>query len=1369
MFHRTGQTKTAFQLLYNVVWASSVGGLAVIAEERRRRVAIAQSIIENGKKLQAYKSYQTAAVLEMFDRGDSWDTKLPNVPAFQDNTTTTTTAPDIVLTSQDWQSRGRARRVIPSFSLPSSPTAHRDRFATEAARYLLPAVVPPAAAVPESSAHQEVLVADSAKPILVQSAPFHSHTHKSLDKSRHKDRLQEVVAKRAIECFKSGDVSVHTKGCLELIAYFRQPRHIVSRAMRDAIQLSRSCGQESNDLLFPETQWLRTCQTISQSERLDLEQSSEGTEAHYQQDAGQFASEMPGSSQTTLAITIQQYLHQALMDDAYYKFQDLCKIVQASLSDSAVHAIRNLLSAYKSIGAFSVVRNIQRDLLRIKEWKHDLTDFLWLLEREIPCKILQLCTGTIKMLFAYKQEEHGIKLWMESVRWLFKGGRLAMATKLFIQFLASTHVSLGDINVQKLARNLYPRAVQAGLFEESKVIFSWMTKHEAHPYCSNQFIKQTFLHLLQYGRMNDAMRLYVGILRYHNKSSVIHDGRFVTILFSAAFKERLFEQCNVLLKVLVEKELGINQSLVKYFIETSQHLFADTAGDGVDKLRLQGDVMNCGSGFLGLLRPIVQSLSTLAFRGGLLDCLEDLFRFTEIHRFPDLHCYQLLVRAYSTVGKHGKVLEVSSGHENFSLLSQDIVELTVRAACIERKNTSLSGWLHDRVLLREMSLESLDFICHSSGSTLEQQTVDEMFHIYHTRKAYINILELFRIRDNPDGIHDTSHAIIYHAFAQAGPVTEFDAFLKKLAAIHITGLSPHSNSLVRKITGVSPEALPSSNSLVSKANRILISRCWRSTRNLHLTREIFEKIKTLKPLCGKTVATFDSIILACIEATQLELAQFYVDEMSKTAGLTPSSYTMSLRMLASAKKGDWEDVEGLLESAQAPKFLDASSGAFFKRTFHEFCCQHDSERILEYAGHIVNRHKILINQTMAGCVTKSIIKEERSDLMAQWLVFLEQHSLEAMLDTETLSGIMHRICQTKFFKFQPYGVKTESSLEAQPGEASMQLTNYLRDFAAGDVRMPIHSDIPLKYKINGPPGDVVPRRQIERQMLAALADNQPQEAVLMYMESLVHGIPKQEVDLELAVHASLLANPFSSDEAATLIQDAVTAGMNIDRTKTPFLIHSIRARKLTEDEAHDIAFQYYKTTDQSQIPLHHHVTIAVARNLFSRGMSSAALRVMKAAQESDWFERKPYDLACMTMILRIFLKLGQMDGIRWVVRIVIDSKMRIDLKFVRALQLGRQLPWRRQNRAPRDSSAAKQSEPLNAVLDECIAICKAKRSEQRQNSLKFAREYSKLLDSHNQISTTSGKNVSTRLHDLEPLKAVHSVSDSGSTPLSRSE
>ncbi len=484
MFYKTGQTKTAFQIFYNVAWASSVGGLAILAEERRRRVAIAQSIIENGKKLQAYKSYQTTASLEVFDRGDFWDTKLPNIAAAQDNTTPTTSTPDIVLTSHDWQSRVRVHRAIPSFSLSSSPTAQRDRFASEAARYLLPAMVPPSAAVSEGSAPEGTRVANSAKPISVLSAS--SYFQKSSDRSCRRDHLQEVVAKRAIECFNSEDVSVHTKGCLELIAYFRQPRHIVSRAMRDAIQLSRSCGQEANDLLFPKTQWLRTCQTISQSERFDLEQSSDVIEAQYQLRARQCALEMPVSSQTTLAITIQQYLHQALLDDAYYKFQDLCKIVQASLSDSAVQAIRNLLSAYKLIGAFSVVRNIQRDLLRIKSWKHDLADFLWLLEREIPCKILQLCTGTIEGLLECKQEEHGIQLWVESVQWLFRSGRLAMATKLFIQFLDSTHDSLVDISVQKLARNLYPRAVQVGLFEEGKVIFSWMTKHIVLIILSNQ-------------------------------------------------------------------------------------------------------------------------------------------------------------------------------------------------------------------------------------------------------------------------------------------------------------------------------------------------------------------------------------------------------------------------------------------------------------------------------------------------------------------------------------------------------------------------------------------------------------------------------------------------------------------------------------------------------------------------------------------------------------------------------------------------------------------------------------------------------------------------------------------------------------------
>ncbi|KAB8801892.1 hypothetical protein FH972_026713 [Carpinus fangiana] len=136
MFVRDRRPRSALRLLCNAAAGCSVAGLALLAEERRRRIAIAQKIVENGRRLQAYKAYHGNAALAVFDNDPPWDFAADPPAQHQhqhqqqqqqyfgrDASSANHAEPQAhnqtpTLTNEEWRSRGRVKRSLPT----SSPT-----------------------------------------------------------------------------------------------------------------------------------------------------------------------------------------------------------------------------------------------------------------------------------------------------------------------------------------------------------------------------------------------------------------------------------------------------------------------------------------------------------------------------------------------------------------------------------------------------------------------------------------------------------------------------------------------------------------------------------------------------------------------------------------------------------------------------------------------------------------------------------------------------------------------------------------------------------------------------------------------------------------------------------------------------------------------------------------------------------------------------------------------------------------------------------------------------------------------------------------------------------------------------------------------
>ena len=597
----------------------------------------------------------------------------------------------------------------------------------------------------------------------------------------------------------------------------------------------------------------------------------------------------------------------------------------------------------------------------------------------------------------------------------------------------------------------------------------------------------------------------------------------------------------------------------------------------------------------------------------------------------------------------------------------------------------------------------LDFTCLFDTKNATTSFYDHLLEVLQDRKGSSATAQLEADIVTTPQLSRQNLIYLYEAFAEHGRVVDAEEALQRF-----------------KIRDIDFNA-----SEVQTSNTSLLRRCWNSTRNMDMTERIFKQILALSPSTAVTTDQFNAIIKACVEAGDLEKAEKYTTQMTQDYNLDVTPSSMANFMLAKAVEGDWMQVERLLHDLQAhakivgrPTEVEAG---IFDSLYNRYCEQHTVEESVAFVMRILSMFDTRPSRSMCRRTLDLLINSEDIKGVEEWCKFMSQHERLPALSSEASSLLMYRIAPNNRLKFQE-ALQTEEVL-------ADLVKNANNSSEVGDRLMKVYGEEEdklqnrrLREPLQPAYAQEASRSRAQQHILRALAQHDYEAAIRAYRTSLTDGLPAQPFNLALAVKAMLLSDQYTAEDIQHLIKSAQDAGLDVTRTEEVLFLQSLVENKLTEVEVHDIVFHYYLTQDEKHRKVAHYVTLAATRNLVLQGANDAAIKLLHDVQSSQWGRRQPFKIPEMTLMLHIYIKMGDFQGVLDTVKDVMDRNLRIDATFIRALTAGRQLYGRKAAHRGGPDMDDVAREAFYNVLDLCVADARRRRGAQRNKTLGFAKE-----------------------------------------------
>lgn len=1376
---RHGNPKTALERVGTIVAGASFGGVCLVAEERRRQLAFAQNVIENGKKLHKYKTYQTLAPVETFDQGQGRWLDLPPVSAQEQHSTGHARPEDLPLladpqtgrqlSNSEWRSRRRKYRPLPraspttlhtasSLPLPTNILEHWDTSewrtqhetqAFEAGDKSLMHIVEPAPT--EASAQplehdtqeaqeldqptpqdREDVREDVRSPSLVGRPSFHLASSEDINFSipdesenaktsaallnvesrstSHAKDLQDIVASHVISCLETDDKRWIARGLRELRSYLKGDIPILVESMNRAIVLA---SEKSNS----DSKILRRLTDLRASSVLPVQQPL-GSDAPPEVEVSPYA------DQTAQARRISDLVRADQAYEAFFVFKAFCGHVRQPLESAMSDAISKLMFVFKDMHLYSIVNDIRQQCLhKLKEWRFVVKDIhLMLLDEPLSRKpnfISNIFRQVLELNLGQDEKKLVLSAMGKCQDICEKAGDTRTALQLRVDLLQRSSVK-DRAKLSSSTLRCIETALTAQLLDETYDLARFGFTDGQQSAEVQVTLERTLLQMFKSEKQDVFLDTFAAAVNHPSEMFRKLSLALVSHIPTTASSDQLTRLLDVIMASVNRGSIDYLFPLYQLALRSGQY---SKCAQLVSSLNIEADGtkqiandlihfsldMDASPNIHRAGQPTVQQQRLYP-----TELLEELLRIATAYQHDaakqvitkllrgeppvKIHNAEQSIHQHYYDNRLAELDDLADALGTTTELSDSCRSMLLHATHRHNADEYQAALIKDDANLEHLPVPALNFLLLTKDQEKHTTILQVLMLRLHDVGAHENILDLWS--SHTEKLHAIGRNVIapvLEAFAQVGPVPEAVDFLDKLSLVYNEQES----------------------SRLQSAHKTLLSRCWRTTRNIAMTKQILAK--QFSVLGGRLVDIdlFNAAILACIEASDLEAAQDLADQIS-AFDLSPDMCTYSLQILADGRRGKWDQVEDTLESLHAQTKFQPHDSFTLDRTIVEHCRQHMAHDSIAFVKRISG---LRITPLVGRAITDKIVHEEREDLFEEWTAVLGTKA-DRSISHSAFTLMMHRALQSPM-------LKQGSSLATLSWDAIAELKDG-KDMV--DRINGSHGPAQQKPQQTFTIGSRDRARVTERSMLHDLSRGDAEAALSRYRSQLQQGLPASQVDLRLAITAACsISMPDDAwlNLANNLIADASRAGLNTDSIKNALAIRKFRASRepVNENEAARLIRRFYHDASATRDRTNTHLPIALARNLLRRKMPRAALRLMEVAEFHIKAAGGSLDIPAYTMLLSGFAELRQAEGIRWVIRKVVEQDLRVDSRMIQVLQICRgQLRRSKYNMVHLSATGeTPASEPLLEALDEAIPTLHKQRNAQKKRAMDFARHVARTM------------------------------------------
>ncbi|KAK8202133.1 hypothetical protein M8818_005659 [Zalaria obscura] len=471
---------------------------------------------------------------------------------------------------------------------------------------------------------------------------------------------------------------------------------------------------------------------------------------------------------------------------------------------------------------------------------------------------------------------------------------------------------------------------------------------------------------------------------------------------------------------------------------------------------------------------------------------------------------------------------------------------------------------------------------------------------------------------------------------------------------------------------------------------------WKRTRNFNHVHEVFCQMQNIEGHARLPIRAYNAMIGICVTTGRVDMArEVYVDLKGKYDDLDDQPFAPFV--LQAAREENWEmvnDMLNVLGKVDTPGVTREARSRLFNSVLSQYASQHPQpSKIWDFVKSTIDARLCTPDQATLNLTLSAFARGEELEMIPECMSYMKTRGYQFRFTADTISLIIrgyykscrpnHRVLQWMYNRLGltswslmsgqlrilmkdaiAYDLKTANKAHTEPKERALAVLESLRSYETEKkVKKPeksAHDDLKM--------------RNNEAELLLKLAQGQAEEAVQFYQMYLsTRGVPHSQFSLEIATQASLRANNGNPTEANRLISEAVSSGTHVDSASLPMLMNRIQAMTMQDEKVPLRLFRqtvntFYEAMNKLQKPARHHLAVSAAATLINTRRPREGIDLLQGVYHSEWATNHPFDIVGMTVFLKGYLKLGYVDGIRWVISTVLDRNMRIDAAWIETLK-----------------------------------------------------------------------------------------------------
>jgi pentatricopeptide repeat protein len=478
---------------------------------------------------------------------------------------------------------------------------------------------------------------------------------------------------------------------------------------------------------------------------------------------------------------------------------------------------------------------------------------------------------------------------------------------------------------------------------------------------------------------------------------------------------------------------------------------------------------------------------------------------------------------------------------------------------------------------------------------------------------------------------------------------------------------------------------------------------WRKSRDIRTTRALFERLEVFIEQTSHPQAMYSAIIQFCVEAGSESDARQYLERLAQIRdGDNIDIRTYGHLALAKAMKDDWAGVEA--DFCFMKKFAQGSTrehSGVFVPILKLFAASHDVGQVEDFIQLYLESLGVVPNQYVFNIMVDTYCKAGELSKIPQWIAYVRQRGLH--VDAVTFNTILSH-CRKQWAVHPDNLFLLYKEVKEKIGSIFDSTTIKILRHAATSSATPCRATSLLRQV--KPPTGTPKSEKIELEMQKALVHRNWTKVLKLYKFAMRTGKRVSQQGFTHAVRASMrCAVGGNLNATIRLITDARSHGFDILPSMAHLLLHQVTTSNCNGDDLVFLVKHTLAEFDKRGLMVTLSIASKVISELIDRGRPQEALMLWNSLANHDHIARQPMDLVLLTVLLKAYIMLSDVAGIRWVITVLVENNIIPDMHFKQVVKKARAEARRFLNATP-DSFDAKQR---YEILDESMRLVVSQR------------------------------------------------------------